>query len=375
MSVKEKYNLKQITDPNLISNASIPTKIKGISCLKISSPLYAQYEISVNCNYRCIFCYNVWKNKKEDSSRKKSLTLKQQLEIIDKLAKMKIFGLIISGGEPLVSKNIFKIIKKAVKEYGIETSIITNGSLLTEETCQKLKESGLSDMQISLHSYKEKENDLITGTNGSYYKTIKGIKNALKYFSPENINVNMVPTKKTYKQVYETAKFLKNLGVINFTVSSYVYTGNKELDKELAPTKKNFQEIFKQVLKVKKELRMRTFIGGCYPLCALNRKINGEVISLIGNICDAGVTQIVIGPEGELRPCVVYGQILGNILKDNPKKIWKNSKFLKKIREMENIPMMCKKCECLLICRGGCRASAYNEKRKLNDVHQLLENE
>ncbi len=374
MGVKEKYNLKQINRKNLISNASTKTKIKGVSCLKISAPLYVQYEITENCNLRCRFCYNVWKNT-NCNRKKRDLSLKQQLKIIDKLAKMKIFGLILSGGEPLVSKNIFKIIERASKKYKIETSIITNGTLLTRETCKKLKEVGLSDMQISLHSFNKKENDEMTGVKNSFDRTVSGIKNALEYFPTENININMVPTKKTYNQVYNTAKFLKNLGVVNFTVSSYIYTGNKKLDDELAPAKKQFIEIFNQVVKVKNELSMETFIGGCYPLCSLKKKIDNQIISLIGNICDAGVTQMVISPKGDLRPCVAYGHILGNILKDNPLEIWKNSTILKKIRRMENIPQMCKKCKHLVICRGGCRASAYNKRKKFDDIHQLIEND
>lgn len=321
----------------------------------------------------CVFCYNVWKNKKKKDSKKKHLIPKQQLKIIDKLAKMNIFGLIISGGEPLISKNIFEIIERASKKHKIETSIITNGALLTKENCRRLKESGLLDMQISLHSCDEKSNDQITGIKGSYKKTITGIKNALKFFQPEDINVNMVPTKKTYNQVYNTAKFLKKLGIINFTVSSYIYSGNKKLDDLLAPTRKNFQEIYDQVVRIKNKLFMHTFIGGCYPLCCLS-KIDNKTISLIGNICDAGVTQMVISPEGDIRPCVAYNHVLGNILKENPINIWRNSLILNKIRRMENIPTMCKKCKYLVFCRGGCRASAYNERQKLNDVHQLLKN-
>ncbi|MDK2908388.1 MAG: AdoMet-dependent heme synthase [Candidatus Woesearchaeota archaeon] len=375
MGIKERYNLKQIYEKPLISEASMKTRIEGIHCLKISSPLYIQYEITKDCNYRCVFCYNVWKNKKKDSIKERELTLKQQLKIIDKLAEMNVFGLILSGGEPLVSKNLFKIIEKASKRYKIEVSIITNGALLTEEVCKKLKECGLSDMQISFHSFKEKDNDDITGTRNSFRRTTLGIRNALKYFSPEKININMVPIKKTYDDVYSTAKFLKNLGVINFTVSSYVYTGNKKLDEEIAPNKKEFQEIYDQIVKVKNELLMRTFIGGCYPLCSLNKRIDDEVISLIGNICDAGVTQLVIGPNGDLRPCVAYDHILGNILEDDPLKIWKNSKILTKIRRMENIPSLCEGCKHLIICRGGCRASAYNKYKKFDSIHPLLEND
>jgi len=371
MGIKEKYNLKQINNQCLVDKAVMKTRFKNVSCLKMSAPLYVQYELTENCNHLCVFCYNVWKNKKDKVYKKVDLALGQQLKIIDELAKLKIFGLILSGGEPLISKGIFKIIEKASKQYKIEISIITNGVLLTKDVCRRLKECGLSDMQVSLHSFNKQDNDEVTGIKGSFDRTIQGIKNALEYFSTENISINMVPTKKTYNQIYGLAKFLKNLGVVNFTVSSYVYTGNKRLDDQLAPTKEQFLKIYNQIVRVKKHLSMRTFIGGCYPLCSLGR-IDDETISLIGNICDAGITQMVINPQGDLRPCVAYGHILGNIFKDDILEIWKNSRILKKIRRMENIPLMCEKCKNLVMCRGGCRASAYNKCKKFDDTHQLI---
>ena len=117
---------------------------------------------------------------------------------------------------------------------------------------------------------------------------------------------------------------------------------------------------------------MNAYIGGCYPLCALNKRIDKKITSRIGNTCDAGVTQIVIGPNGDIRPCVSYDFVIGNIFKDNLKELWKNSPFLKKLRRMENIPKKCIKCKHLSICRGGCRASAYNYYKKLNALHPLL---
>ena len=223
MDIESKFNLIQFKKLDFIKEAIAPTKIKNIFCLKTKTPLYAQYEITANCNYKCSFCYNVWKNNnKKNSFKKGELNKVQQLEIIDKLAELEIFGLIISGGEPLVDPHLIDVVKRAVKKHHIETSIITNGSLLTEENCRKLKEAGLSDMQISLHSFKPKLNDKLTQTRNSFYKTLNGIKNALKYFGSSNININMVPTKQTYKQVYNMAKFLKEIGITNFSASSFV---------------------------------------------------------------------------------------------------------------------------------------------------------
>jgi len=357
-----------IVSEGFISKSTQRTIIKNKLRLEVKSPIFAQYEITSKCNYNCFFCYNVWK--KEGEKENKDLPKKDQFKVIDKLAELEIFGLIISGGEPLIVPYLHEIIKKATA-YKIETGIITNGSLLTKEISKKLFNSGLENIQISLHGINNATNDYITGTKNSFDKTFQGIKNALLYFDPEKINVNMVVIKKNINQMYDLAKKIKNIGVVNFSISSFDYTGKGMSAFNQAPNSEEFRHIFKELLRIKKELNIFVVFSGCFPLCILKRPIDKEVIDVIGNICDAGVTQIVIDSEGNIRPCVSYPQKIGNILKDDVFDIWKNSKILQKLRRLENVPDNCKSCKNLLYCMGGCRASGMEFEKKFNGRHPL----
>ena len=40
---------------------TIKTVIPGVEVVKLGSPLYAQVELTSECQYQCVFCYNVWK--------------------------------------------------------------------------------------------------------------------------------------------------------------------------------------------------------------------------------------------------------------------------------------------------------------------------
>jgi len=345
------------------------TKFDGVKTIKTDTPLFAQYELTESCNQNCFFCYNVWKGEEKQES-KKHLTNNDRLKVIDKLIELEIFGLILSGGEPLLIKNIEELISKADKAK-IDVTIITNGIFLTKNKCQSLFNSGLKGLQISLHSCKEDEHDKITGVKGSFIKTFENIKESLKIFGAESINVNMVATSETYHRTYDTAKLLSQIGVKNFSASSYSYSGLGKINKN-APNKTHFRILFEQLLKAKKDFDISTLISGSFPLCVLERKITSEVKSLIGNICDAGITQIVVNPKGEVRPCVSYKNIIGNVLYDDIRQIWQSNSFLQSLRQLENIPDSCKECTHLIHCCGGCRASAMEYFNKFDALHPLI---
>lgn len=346
------------------------TKLDGVFYIKLKSPISVQFELTAGCNQKCIFCYNVWKEGCSSIGRKR-LSKEQQIKILNQIVDNEIFDIIFSGGEPLLVSWLPELIKMTSNKK-INTSIITNGKLLTKEKVKSLKDSGLNSMQISLHHFNPDINDRLTGQKGSFQKTVEGIKNALEIFNKESINVNMVTVPETYKDVYKMAEFLKSLGVFSFSVATPTATGEMKKNKDLVINKKMFLDIYDQLISVKKNLNMNVGFTGGFPMCILP-KIDLESLNMIGNYCDAGLNQLVIDPEGNIKPCVCLNQKLGNILNDDLKEIWKKHKFLKDIRKLKYLPEECAVCKYLSLCRGGCRASAFGYFGKLNAKDPLME--
>ena len=353
-------------------NAFQDTEIPNVKYLKIKSPTAVQFELTSGCNQRCIFCYNVWK---DGCSKKYSTTLskEEQLKIIDKVIENEIFDIIFSGGEPLLVPWLEELIKKC-SEAKMYITLITNAVLMTPERAKSLKKSGLNDMQISIHNYNATINDKLTGSSGSFRRSTEGIKNALKEFGVEGLNVNMVALPETYKDVYKMAEFLHSLGVSCFSVGTPSASGEMERDNSLVINKKMFKEVFNQLIKAKKDFGIKVGFSGGFPLCLLP-EINKDTIEMVGNYCDIGLNQFTIGPDGIIRPCVCLGEKLGNILEEDIKDIWKNNKFLADARLMKFIPERCRNCEYVSACRGGCRASALGYFGKLNAIDPLMKDE
>jgi radical SAM protein with 4Fe4S-binding SPASM domain len=181
----------------------------------------------------------------------------------------------------------------------------------------------------------------------------------------------MVILPETYTNVYDMARFLKTLGVKYFSVGTPSVAGELSKKKDLVINKKYFRAVYSQLCEAKKDFDLNTSITGGFPICTLP-KVDNVSISMIDNYCDAGLNQLVIDPNGNLRPCVCLDVYLGNILKHNLERIWKKNKFLKDIRELNFLPKECNNCDYVHICRGGCRASALGYYGNLNAIDPLM---
>lgn len=342
------------------------TILPNIEYLKLKAPLFVQFELTGSCNQKCIFCYNVWK---ESNSKLNLPSKEKQINILDKIISNEIFSIIFSGGEPLLVKWIEDLISRASKK-NIETSLITNAILLTKGKAVMLKESGLNSIQISLHHYTEPISNFLVNEN-AFKNTIKGIQNALEIFGKDVINVNMVVLPQTVNDVYKMAEYLSSFGLKHFSVGMPTATGEMSKNKNLVINRKNFEKVFHQLIKAKKDFHINTSLTGGFPLCILP-EINQDIIGMINNYCDAGLNQLVIEPNGIIRPCVCLNQQLGNILSDNIDNVWEHDNYLNNLRKLKYIPDECKNCKYVHICRGGCRASAYSYYGKINAIDPLM---
>lgn len=119
-----------------------PSPLRGfkwyLGCKVNKRPLLVNLEVTKRCNARCDFCA-CWQIKVPD-------------ELTDFTAVAKKFKpvvLSISGGEPLVRKDLADILRQ-VRPYCHYMVMVTNGALLTEDVADKLSGAGLNQMAISL---------------------------------------------------------------------------------------------------------------------------------------------------------------------------------------------------------------------------------
>ena len=131
------------------------------------------WNITRRCNLRCIHCYA----RAGSTSCSNELTTGQGYDLIDDLAEFNVPVLIFSGGEPLMRGDLFELAARA-KAHGLRIVLSTNGTLITREEAQKLKQAGFSYIGISLDGM-EKTNDHFRARPGAFEAAVQGIKNCL----------------------------------------------------------------------------------------------------------------------------------------------------------------------------------------------------
>jgi cyclic pyranopterin phosphate synthase len=120
--------------------------------------------------------------------RNEILTYEEIHRVSSLLAQMGVEKIRLSGGEPLMRRDIEKLVGMLSKVPGIRSlSMTTNGFLLAEKA-EALKKAGLQSVTVSLHSLKPERFSEITG-GGVYSDVIAGIEAAKKNgFKPLKIN-------------------------------------------------------------------------------------------------------------------------------------------------------------------------------------------
>ena len=94
------------------------------------------------CNLSCAYC-----NEFDDFS--KPVPTEVMFRRVDKLAELGTMAITISGGEPLLHPDLEKIIAR-IRHHGILAALISNGYLMTRERINRLNDSGLEYLQISI---------------------------------------------------------------------------------------------------------------------------------------------------------------------------------------------------------------------------------
>ncbi len=202
-----------------------------------------EIEILTNryCNLKCKFC-DAWTNPIDDKSVLTYNQLKSSIKSIHDWLK-KPMRLSLAGGESFMRKDLLEIISYA-ESLQFTTSVITNGTLITEEIAKKIISSNLSAITFSIDSLNPKIHDYLRGVSGTLKKALQGIQfiNKHKIQKPW-VSLAVVINNLNYNGLLEIVQFAKNNNIssVLFQPISPIFFGGKTgwYDSKIWPTNKN----------------------------------------------------------------------------------------------------------------------------------------
>jgi len=323
------------------------------------------WEITRRCNLNCVHCRSSSQLEVKDHPDSSFEEAKRVLDDISSYAKPVV---VLSGGEPLLREDVFDIAAYGTQK-DLRMCLATNGTLVTEETCLKIKESGIRMVSLSLDGASAEVHDDFRNQKGAFEGTLR----AASLFRKHNIEflINSSFTKRNQEEVPKIYKLAKEIGATAWYMFMIVPTGRGEdiLAELISP--EDYEEVLNwhyDMEKEEDEMLVRPTCAPHYYRIVLQRSKNDKEkfkrrslkFSTGGSKgCLAGQLICLIDVDGEVLPCSYFPKSAGNVRNQSFKDIWENSELFKSLRDFKSYKGSCGSCEYINVC-GGCRARSYS---------------
>ncbi|OFZ89669.1 MAG: cyclic pyranopterin phosphate synthase, partial [Betaproteobacteria bacterium RIFCSPLOWO2_02_FULL_62_79] len=134
--------------------SAIPAQVPTHSRDRLGRPLRdLRISVTDRCNFRCVYCMpkEVFGKDYQFLERKELLTFEEITRLARIFRELGIEKIRLTGGEPLVRRNLEQLIAMLAAIPGLDLTLTTNGSLLKQKA-RALKEAGLKRVTVSLDS-------------------------------------------------------------------------------------------------------------------------------------------------------------------------------------------------------------------------------
>src|SRR5271165_3774074 len=170
-----------------------------------NKPRLIFWELTKGCNLRCIHC----RASATELSSPNDLTTETAKAIIDQIAEVSTPILVLSGGEPLFRSDIFELARYGT-EKGLRVALATNGTLVTKQVAQKIVDSGVRRVAISLDGADALTHDTFRGIPGAFDAAITGFRN-LKDLGM-SVQINTTIARHNAHQLPQVLELAKSIG-------------------------------------------------------------------------------------------------------------------------------------------------------------------
>jgi radical SAM protein with 4Fe4S-binding SPASM domain len=321
----------------------------------LSAPLDLHWEVTGKCQLKCKHCYN------ESGEKQAHPPLSKIVSVISELEKYKLRSVVLSGGEPLLRRDILEIIK-AIRPITNELVLATNAAISNEHIIGEISQL-IDAVNISVDSAEASVFDGFRGVDGTFEQTLKGLRSFVKH------GVTVVAQTVIFKENVEKLDLLANLllneGVRYWSVRMPVRSGycndNTEEFMDIEQSIK-YEDEFQALKKKYSKSFDRIDIGNSFTWSHCTKfkyQVNHDQIVS----CAAGTIKATLRSDGRLVPCPLFS---GTNFASNP--VWEGN-FINEWREsdcmnkMRNIRLRnispCNTCGHIDDCSLGCRAKAY----------------
>lgn len=325
-------------------------------------PRWLALELTTRCNLACIHCRSC----SSMCARTPEFSFDEARALLDDIASYAKPVVVLTGGEPLLREDLFDIAEYGTSR-GLRMCLATNGTLITDDVCERIKRHSVRMVSLSLDGSTAAIHDDFRQQPGAFAGTMQAIEHFRRHDIPFLINSSF--TKRNQHDIAGVYRLARATGAVAWYLFLIVPTGRgKDILAELVSA-----DDYEGILNWHYDMERNEDAVLMRPTCAPHyyriyhqrsraeghrEKRRNLSFSTGGNKgCVCAQTIAFISANGDVHPCSYFPAVAGNVHRQSFRQIWEESPLFKSLRDFSMYKGRCGSCEYLKVC-GGCRARA-----------------
>jgi radical SAM protein with 4Fe4S-binding SPASM domain len=353
--------------------------IADLNTSSFARPYVVSWNLTYRCNLACEHCYldagGTPLVGTENFADRSELGTDECFRVIDDIADFAPECVtILTGGEPLLRRDILEIVRRAA-DRGLWVVVGTNGVSITENLAKRLADAGARGLSLSLDALDPERHDSFRKVRGAWRNTVEGAEilnrtglpfivqttagshnrgelEAIADFAHDRLAAKVW-------NLYFLVPTGRGLFVSDMTPPQYdevlasLYRIQRKYDRRMLVNAKCAPHYIKTVLENAGEQTHPTPTDDDSPGLSRIRTYSGGAGG-----CPAGTHYMGIRPNGDVTPCPYLPVFAGSLRSASLADLWTSSELFAGIRRRTSLGGRCGECEMNGHC-GGCRARAY----------------
>jgi radical SAM protein with 4Fe4S-binding SPASM domain len=357
-------------------------------------PYVISWNLTYRCNLACEHCYldagGAPQVGTENFADRSELGTDECFRVIDDIAAFAPECLtILTGGEPLLRRDILEIVRRA-SERELWVVVGTNGVKITENLAKRLAEAGARGLSLSLDALDPDRHDRFRKVRGAWRNTVEGAEILHRAGLP--FIVQTTAGSHNLGELEAIADFAHDrLAAKVWNLYFLVPTGRGQFVSDMTPVE--YDEVLASLYRIQRKYTGRMLVNAkCAPHYIKTvleqarvraKDVEGTFSATAPPVeraeagpaswpgvspirtysggaggCPAGTHYMGIRPNGDVTPCPYLPVFAGTLRSSSLSELWTSSELFTGIRQRTSLGGRCGECEMNAHC-GGCRARAY----------------
>jgi len=345
-------------------------------------PYVISWNLTYRCNLACEHCYldagGAPLVATENFADRSELGTEECFRVIDEIAAFAPECVtILTGGEPLLRRDILDIVRRA-SDRGLWVVVGTNGVRITEHVAKRLAEAGARGLSLSLDALDPDAHDRFRRVRGAWQNTVEGA--GILRAAGLPFIVQTTAGAHNAGELEAIADFAHDrLAAKVWNLYFLVPTGRGQFVSDMTPAQ--YDDVLASLYRIQRKYDRRMLVNAkCAPhyIKTVLERAGGAPEPSSGDPaaspwvgsspirtysggaggCPAGTHYMGIRPNGDVTPCPYLPVFAGSLRTAPLADLWGSSELFTGIRRRASLGGRCGECEMNAQC-GGCRARAY----------------